>query len=931
MAGQQNLAGGAGSSRIKIQATSIEEGDLTGIYPEPLTLYNPLDVTKELIRLERSVEGFNGIVNTLNYLPRGRTSSTGWFLTTRKDIDDNLPLLSEGKLQGVSIKFEEVAEQLRVEGKQTRYKHEHDFTVENLIAIHAYAVTGIPEPPEKVGQPNIKGILTSQATNWENQLYVVQVVDWRYFNHLSSHVQRIYEGSYEDGVETTFGTESDESLNTRTRLWDETSTTDVYGYTPATTWDAALTSLWDTLPDKGTLGTGNANFPTENPWNRKYWGVSSWDAFNDLIGSINHVLVRDLAGNYELQDLAIHNDTTTKDERSDKESELISITNDVTGPSLPEKIRVVFPKLDYQFQTSSYADEVTPLDYWHNRPVWYLDIETNTIWDEEEIDEEANTISGTIHIIHSGMFAQWSHRSPTLGDAFPNAIDPAPDNYEELVTLATELATQYIFSRVDKDANSPYILEELYRGFIDFTPTKSLSSIVWAELGAGPITRIKNLSPSREGEMVRQPSMSRSGGGGSGAPSARYEVSASSSQRVANEFPGSPDHARLGEPSLRWAVVKLEEELNPNDHESAKVLYGTISGDGSTLVLGDCSKTITVHNISTDLVLKEDTVCLAYWHEQSRRWLVSPLGEGGEPKARLVCESDYPNRWVNAYPSAPTESLVDCISSMKLLSANKETYMDFKVNQGVENNEDDCAYDLPVETDVLLSLKGSPYEKSYQAGYPAGTPGAILWSNSVGHIRWTMKPNIGKYLEIGDGEDPSYAPFLRFGCGDQFAVNDTWTLMAREISSNQVEQTEAGIQIPVTNQLNTTVIVPNGLNNWSPGRHLTIESTSSVGNCVKLRWTAAGVFGIFEVYCREAGVPDWYTFDFDDGVVVGIYKTSQMPGQGGQGGGGGQGGAGMLIVTPRDDFHDADCSHPTVNNIHPCTEEYESPSSGEGP
>ena len=870
------VGGGAGSSRIEITATSIEEGDLAGKSVSPLTLYNPVDLTEELLRLGRSVDGFSGIVNTLNYVPRGRTSSTGWFLTTRKDIEDNLPLLYEGKLQGVSIKFKEVAEQLQFK-TQTRYGHEHNFTVENLIAVHAYAVTGIPEPPIKVSPPNINGLLNSQGTSWENQFYVVQVVDWRYFNYLSSV----------DSA-TGAGSAKDESLNTRPKLWDETSTTDKYAYTAATTWSSALTSLWDTLPDKGTLGTGNANFPTHQgayPWNRKYWGVSTWDAFNDLIGSINHVLVRDLTGNYELHDLADHTDTTTKDERSTKESELISVTNDITGPSLPEKIRIVFPKLDYQFQTSSDSKELTPQDYWHNRPVWYKDINTSTI------DSEANTIKGAIHIIHSGMYAQWNTRAHTDPDVYPNTTTTAPANIGDLNTKATSLATQYVKSRNDEDDNSPHILEELYRGFINFTPTKSLSSIVWAELGTGPLTRIKNLPPSREGEMIRQPSMSRSGGGGSGAPSARYEVSASSSQRVANEFPGSPDHARLGEPVLRWAVVEVPDDIAPGGSGSADVQYGVVSGAGS-LSLADSAKNITVFNLSSLSVIKAETVGMALWHEQARKWVFSPWYNedtgGGSwpprmPKGGEICASD------GAYTSIGR----DCIDPLELIRVNKETFLGTRVGSA-SGDPGECAYDIASFSEMLIQIENH----SYTSGQ-----GAVFWSDGD-KIRWTRSPSIAKHMFIGDGYDSADPPFIEFQHGDSFTPYNFWALICRPIDTGFLVDTEGGRPISEQAGINQRWIAPNDVSPFNPGRHLSIKTTGGEGsgnNCIKLRWTAQGVFGTFNF----KGIGDeLYSVDFDDGIVVGIY---------------GSGGAGMTLVPPRDDdLEDADCSYTADVDFNPC-------------
>ena len=864
------MGSGTGSSAIGFKAT----GELA------TPLYNPSQLKKQLTQLSKSIAGFDGIVNSLNYLPRGRASSHGWFLTTRGDIEDNLPDLVLGKIQEVSIQFVEKGETLpvaphsNVKGS-TSYAG-HDFTIEKMLAIKAYAVTGIPEPNITSTTTSVDGMLESEATSWRNQFYVVHVVDWRYFGHLSCVTK---------------------SYNDRVRLWEEGVTDDLYNR-PARTglsWSTLLNDLWGMLPDDmGSLTlSSSVNFPSASSTslNLKFWGMTAWDAFWSLLNQTFHTLIRKYDGTWEVVRLGLA-ETTTSDERASNEEDITSISNDLTAKQLPETVRIIFPKWDFQWQTSSDADEPTSKDYWHNRPVWYIDKTTTSILGSSYGD--GFIIEGSVHCIHSGVFAQFDPRdggSPPAQDVFEDTTSITPANNTSLQTLATLLAENYLNGEISR---SDPILQEHYRGFINFTPSKDLSSIFWGEAGTGPITRIMNLPLDQGGKFDRDASgtgSSRKGGGG--APSAKYDSSASSSQRVANEFPGSPDHARMDEPVLRWCIAQLSAECDPLAQVSATVKYGIpTSSDHDGALAGDqrikwdgtnsitaSSKTILVNNVSTGVTVSSGTRVFAAWNEQIRRWVFVPWAEGGADveKGGEVCAATNGSQpivggvhdgerwiWGNGWSYIASYTHDDCIQDLKLLRVNQDTFLRSYRRSSAYGVGDDCdgvAWPHAIEKEMLISI-----DPAIDLG------GSVFWSNGS-NIRWTKAPHIGKEILLGDGLTPGNdPPRIRFQHAESVAstFTDHFEIICRAINTNLVTGTAPYIDEVAS--MNSKVLLPNNADTFSPGQHLSVKSTggSSNPNCLKLRWTAPGVTASFDVD-TSGGTRTLY---FDDGILIGVTQEN---------------------------------------------------------
>jgi len=971
------LSSGVGASFIRLTRKEVPSSPtIPANTHDHLPLYHPGQLKEQLLALSRSVEGFDGLVNTLNYLPRGRTSSHGWFLTTRGDIHDYLqtsetvlgvtkPIggLENHLIDPVSIQFKETGE-LGLTGPKAdnAFASNSDFTIEEMLVIDAYAVTGLADPEEALPRKRLDPpgggsiqdtveMLEDEATNWRNQFYVVHVVDWRYFAHLSCVTK-----SYNDQI----------------RLWEEGDAYVTYNRSQnGLSTPAILSDLWGMLPDDmGTLTYhDNCQFPeVKLAENNKFWGMTAWDAFWSILDESFNTLVRRYDGSFEVW--PIEEDTpdpnpflpnpiipSTLEDRINYEQEAISVSNDITTKSLPETIRVVFPKWDYQWQTSTDAHEVTPLDYWNQRPIWYIDKDVEALLGLPASEwQDLAVIAGSCKIIHSGVLAQFSPRDSTDGDTGINddpAANPNPQNEVDLQELATLLATKYANTQMDAydfvdSSVSGRLLEEHYRGFIPFTPTAQLSSIVWGETGGGPRTRIQNLPYAQEGNFDRDSRAIRPrGGSGGGSSRDKYNPDASSSQRVANEYPGSPDHARLDEPSLRWCVAQLSAECNPLAEVVAVVKYGLpTAGDNNTVIAGDqmiqwdgtsgsstpsaatlSTKTINVNN-ATAITVASGTRVIAFWNEQIRRWVFVPWsGAGIIRKGGDICSAidashavvggthagerwiyAFGHSWMNAYEHD------NCVDQVKLLRTNVDTFLRTYRRTAAYSLTDPCAYGFaqPVENEMLISL-----DASMDQG------GSVFFSDGT-KVRWTKAPHIGKEILLGDGYNRLDPPRIRFQHSETAtlsvpaALTDFFEIICRPINTNLVTKVNEGVAVPYVDEvlsMSASVILPNDTDAFSVGQNLSIKSTggSSDPNCLKLRWTAPGVFpptGALTVITSVdfvAGTTKERTLHFDDGVLIGATNPNTNALEGAD--------------WYRTDAEDADCSYVAYAAPDPCVNE----------
>jgi len=940
------MPGGASNTRMELKNSS----------GKVIPLYNAAHLEKQLKAHGRPTDSFRGKVNSLRYTCRGRTSISGWFLTDCKSINDLLPQIYSG------TGYEEVS--LTLIDRNHALESGHDYggsasssggestshKIEKLYVTHAYAVTGVIR--NDINKPDDVGSRTSyldaggdeafgdaKADNHDNQMYVLYVVDYRYYaNVLGGKVA---------------------NYNVRERLWDETSFETVYDISDGFTWQSMITDIWG----GGGVGLshGKANYPSHGPLNYQFWGVTAFDALHKVLDDIDHTLVRNLDGTADVADMATY-DPTSSSEREQHKGDLIEVSNDLSAPVLAEKIFVIFPKWDYQFQTSEHIDELTPQDYWHNRPIWYEEKNTATlISNSNKLDtwkeNHGSTVTfhpGSFDILHDGMIAQFSPRAHDAGDSMITTGGPTPSNNSDIVDCATARATAYIEARLNSD-NS--IFREVYRGYIPFTPTQDISCITWMNSGEGAITVIESVGRSFDSRFISS-SKDASGGSGGGETSSGYDLKETSSRRVSQEFPGSPDHARLSEPVLRWAIVETKEEAEPEQRVGADVFYG-LEESGSITFTDTGTRDIQVTNISKTSTMPAESRVIAYWNEQIREWVTNWWSMSWNLLGGEWCAITTARGAVTGYTQD------DCFEHVELLRANKdsllrsfkrtlsETSGDINVCRPEEGWNDDDALEM------LVSIDPAPAYTDYGGGYVIGSGAA----NTAGKVRWTEAPHLGKHLTIGSSvnsilETPSFVNWQANGRANPSATDavGSFTCMlkvyplqnshgtggdAQGLIQAQTINT-VGALTPVSSgsglgaaseqdPVSATMIWPNNDAEFKPGMHMSIKETgndSGTGggddnSCFKMRWTGAGVWGYIDVQgasnvdhadssTHVSGVSAGgynYRLWFDDGICTQVEKVAangeSSPGS-------------SNWLGHRVDSGDADCSWAAYTPPNPC-------------
>ena len=930
------MPGGASNTRMELKNKS---GYI-------IPLYNADHLEKQLRSHGRPTDTFRGKVNSLRYTCRGRTSISGWFLTDCRSINDLLPEIYSGTgHEEVSLTLVDDSDTLEsgndrssmVGGGGSSSSSNTSHEIKKLYVINAYAVTGVIR--RDINKPDEAGSRMSELQrggdyaagdtkidNHDNQMYVLQVVDYRYYSNILGGKVSNY--------------------NVRRRLWDEDSDTSVYSVSDGFTWQSMLIDIWGS----GGVGLshGSANYPTLGPFNYQFWGVTAFDALHKVLDDIDHTLIRKLDGTADVADMATY-DPTSSNEREEHKGDLIEVSNDLTAPVLAEKIFVIFPKWDYQFQTSAEVDEVTPQDYWHNRPIWYEERETATlISSSSKLDYwEANhqgtvtTQPGSFDILHDGMIAQFDPRPHGSGssDSFITDGGPTPSNNSDITDHATARATAYIEARLNGD-NA--IFREVYRGFIPFTPTRDISCITWKNSGGGAVTVIESVGRSFDSKFIATGTGSSEGSGG-GETSPGYDLKDSSSRRVSQEFPGSPDHARLSEPVLRWAIVETKAEAAPGVRVNCDVYYG-LEASGSITFTDTGNRDILVTNISKTATMPSGSRVMAYWNEQIREWVTNWYDFDWNLLGGDICAITTARGAVTNY------TYDNCFDHIELLRANRDSLLrSFKrTPSGADACVKEEGYNSDEALEMLISIDPAPAYTAYGGGYVIGS-GA---SNTVGKVRWTEAPEIGKHLVIGSTVNsilatPAFVAFNANGRANTSAsgLPGNFTLMMKVNPVGYLISTQTiatvGALTPVampatcneTDPADATMIFPNNDASFRPGMHMSVKETGNAGsgsdnNCLQMRWTSPGVWGYIDVQAdsnvdhadsstQSGGVSAGgynYRLHFDDGICVKIERVAAN----------GEDGAGQTIhessnyLGHRVDTAGADCSYSSYSPPNPC-------------
>lgn len=890
------MPGGASNTRMELKNSG----------GKVIPLYNAVHLEKQLRAHGRATDSFRGKVNSLRYTCRGRTSISGWFLTDCKSISDLLPEIYSG------TGYEEVS--LTLIDRNHALESGHDSSgsasssgsgstsheIKKLYVTHAYAVTGVIR--DDINKPDDVGSRTSyldagndeafgdaKADNHDNQMYVLYVVDYRYYSNVLGGKVANY--------------------NIRERLWDEDSHTTVYDISDGFTWQSMITDLWGA----GGVGLshGKASYPTLGPFNYQFWGVTAYDALHKVLDDIDHTLIRNLDGTADVADMATY-DSTSSSEREQHKGDLIEVSNDLSEPVLPEKIFVIFPKWDYQFQTSANTDELTPQDYWHNRPIWYEERDTATLISAssklgEWKSNNTGTVkyqSGTFDILHDGMIAQFDPRAHGAGDSMITDGGPTPSNNSDIEAHATARATAYIEARLNGD-NS--IFREVYRGYIPFTPTRDISCITWRNSGEGAITVIESVGRSFDSRFIAS-SKDASGGSGGGETSPGYDLKDSSSRRVSQEFPGSPDHARLSEPVLRWAIVETKAEAAPGVRVNCDVFYG-LESSGSIAFTDTGNRDILVTNISKTDTMPAESRVIAYWNEQIREWVTNWWSASSNLLGGEYCARHTARGAVTGYTQD------DCFEQVELLRANKDSLLrsfkrtlDDTSSAAIDACKPDEGWNDDDALEMLITIDPSPVATIFGGGYVIGSGGTS--------VRWTEAPHIGKHLIIGSVQNsvvttPAYIDFLgnsrtvaeanagNLGTSANFTlmmkVNPVGYLISTQTIATQGDLTPVAMPSTCdeTDPADATMIFPNNDSSFRPGMHMSVKETGNEGsgtdnNCLQMRWTSPGVWGYIDVGGTnvnvnssnefENGAGKHYRLWIDDGIICKVTEVDSNSG-----------------------------------------------------
>tara|TARA_Y100000401_G_scaffold30623_1_gene22387 strand:+ start:24807 stop:27557 length:2751 start_codon:yes stop_codon:yes gene_type:complete len=853
-------------------------------YGGSITLYNPSDLILSHKQNNRSVETLINKANEVHYTCRGRTELEGWFLVKANDVRNYLPKIWEGTgFDECSIKLTDEAGVLQAGydpafGGATTGNHKVT-EIKKLYAVESYAVSGvvradITEHDAEYSRPSYlqagndfgRNVLTD---TYENQFYLVKVVDYRYWHKLSRYLG---------------------SFNIKTRLWEDDSHNVRYQKNSGYSWQTMLDELWGS-GGVSALDHSSANYSLEGPINYYFWGVNSLDAFHKVLNDLDHTIVRNLDGTTTVWDMGTDPPSISDQERELYKTELVEVSNDSNGLILPEKIWVLFPKLDYQWQTSSDTEEVTANDYWHNRPVWGIQKDTATLLAGMSGAPSDPTLqSGTNQILHDTLPAQFAARLHGAGE--PNE-DPAgtgsilPINDTEIQNQATQRATRWIKARLNGDKK---IVREVYRGYIPFTPAHDISKIIWKNKGLGAVTIIESCSIASEEDFL--PSEGYGGKGSGGEYSNAYDYHEALSRRVVNENPSPPDHARWMEPAFRWAMIEPDADILPDNGSSphgigtCSVKYGISSGGDADLTFYTSTKNIEVKNIDTTAKLEQGKYYFAWWNEQMRFWLAVPRSaynlRGGE-----ICSTVSRGSNLSQTSGKNTATLADyghddCIETVKFLRVNKQTMLRSYVRTADYVGGDTCGYAYAdagglKEEEMLIS-----FNPSRKIG------GAVLWSDGD-VIRWSRAPKLASYLTIGDRftYEPPRIEFLvgagragsngfTLSCQMPEAAEGTGTPTGGNTSNHcpaGTTGTSAGKLIFPDDSATLNQVVSSYGNGSLAGQHLTVKGYNT--GAVKLKWTLPGLSGSVGVLHPNGS--DTITFNYEDGILVGATKSGNDP------------------------------------------------------
>jgi len=227
------------------------------------------------------------------------------------------------------------------------------------------------------------------------------------------------------------------------------------------TWQTLLNDIWSNLPTSvGTPQLDGAFTWTEQPEAFRFLGMSAWDAYNTVLGSIVHDIWYDpttSGGEYPIhdmrgEDLAFVNLEANPDD-------LIHYAmpyNYGLDTFLPEKLEVFFPRVDDEHGSENDAFKEATHN-WITEAVYGVEVNTNA----------QHTLTGTKLAVWNNHPAEYDYSATT------------PDNAADLADIAADIADSYN-SRIQRMSSLYHVRAGLHT---DVLPGPRVNAIRWADTG----------------------------------------------------------------------------------------------------------------------------------------------------------------------------------------------------------------------------------------------------------------------------------------------------------------------------------------------------------------------------------------------------------------------------------------------------------------
>lgn len=418
---------------------------------------------------------------------------------------------------------------------------------------HAYSLTGMLKPDAEVDQ-----------TNFENQVYLLHAVKGAHVSSKADIHTRPYSITPYEGEVHRF--------NGLTAQWHGTDLhDDLFAGSTVTNAD---------FPDKAAIENMSWSFQPEQNWQ------------NAILTEIHHTVVRhyDTFNQYISIEPMGYDSGITSSERTANKHLLLSTSNDISNTDLGGSlIKVRFPTASRNYDLEAHTFH--PADWSQRNVVHEEDVDVTTFTASELGTDSAITSSDVDTSVYGAYLAA---RLVLKADN---------SNSSDITAYAKKIALLYVKSLIHNNI----LLNETYSGFVDFSGTASLSSIVYRIDANGPTTTIRNVGARQVEDNLEVPNI---------LSSALTDLSTKVSSVHSDldvSLPFQYDIHRL-------VPIVLQEELSGGATADAKIQHGTAT---SSAISWTNQSVIKVYNSHPTESVANEARGFAYWNAQAQVWVWS--------------------------------------------------------------------------------------------------------------------------------------------------------------------------------------------------------------------------------------------------------------------------------------------------------------------